>query len=539
MTPASLKNSETSFTQTSETQKNYFSNLLDIIGRIYGISHENSFRSQSERLQSATTPIWNIRPKIGTFVGREEEKRELELHCFPSRKGEPRKVVLVLVHGSGGMGKSQLTAEFLHERKELFSFGWWINAETEDTFNQGLVKLADELFFFDPRGKKTDEITQQLKGHLSTEKAHGWVIILDNLEIDFTTEALKRLPDSGGVVLVTSRNSLREALSHERDRGFHSLHVMELNEPDCCLLLEKKSQTDQTKEFQEIVQRLGRLPLAIDLAGAYMFKDNMSAQNLLESLKSGNDDFSNDQQLRPVALTFKLSIQQLQKSHPASLSLLQRISFLAPDNIPLSTVSATLVENDYTERKSITQLVDFSIISCNEAKNRLNIHRLMQKVAQKHCNEREFPGHCINPKECVQQLTKNLSLLMKEKNRTLDDVNRRKELLPHAEALYMHIQELQLQRERETAKFLQAWGVICFDTGNATKQLELLEVVQPLFESLNDEKMLMSCLENKGDAHELLFQQEAVDNYRDALAMAKEIYGTEDQRGQRVPPGRP
>ena len=70
-------------------------------------------------------------PEIEQFVAREEELRQI--HRMLRGEGPRRTVVL---HGLGGVGKTQLAIAFAKRHKDNYSAVFWLNIKDEDSLRQ-------------------------------------------------------------------------------------------------------------------------------------------------------------------------------------------------------------------------------------------------------------------------------------------------------------------------------------------------------------------------------------------------------------------
>jgi AAA+ ATPase superfamily predicted ATPase len=71
------------------------------------------------------------------FIAREEELAEI--HRTLSGDGSSRTVVL---HGLGGIGKTQLCVAYAKRHKDNYSAIFWLNTKDEDSLKQSLAKPA-------------------------------------------------------------------------------------------------------------------------------------------------------------------------------------------------------------------------------------------------------------------------------------------------------------------------------------------------------------------------------------------------------------
>jgi ATP/maltotriose-dependent transcriptional regulator MalT len=73
-------------------------------------------------------------------VAREEELAEM--HRTLCGDGSRRTVIL---HGLGGIGKTQLTVAYAKRHKDAYSAIFWLNANDENSMKQSFVKVAKRI----------------------------------------------------------------------------------------------------------------------------------------------------------------------------------------------------------------------------------------------------------------------------------------------------------------------------------------------------------------------------------------------------------
>src|SRR5215472_17613124 len=164
---------------------------------------------------------------------------------------------------------------------------------------------------------------------------------------------------------------------------------------------------------QKIVTELDRMPLAINLARAYIdrtrttfkvyinrFEDQKKRGRLLDYNKSNDSD----QYKHTVATVWQLSFDQIQALNPITTKILNACAFLYPERIPVylfkqQWTALELIDilpneqedSDYEEiiGEVITTLVEFSFVTREESfgdveldviTDLLTIHRLVQTV---------------------------------------------------------------------------------------------------------------------------------------------------------------
>ena len=127
-------------------------------------------------------------PQIDYFVGRASDLASIESVLLPITPAEQNVVVL---HGLGGIGKTQLAIEFAKRHRSDYTAVLWLNAETEDTLKRSFAINARRL----PRNYLTQElldrpqneetlgsILRDMKNWLSLKGNDRWLLIYDNVD---------------------------------------------------------------------------------------------------------------------------------------------------------------------------------------------------------------------------------------------------------------------------------------------------------------------------------------------------------------------
>jgi hypothetical protein len=152
-------------------------------------------------------------------VAREDELRDI--HEALRGDGSRRTVVL---HGLGGIGKTQLAIAYAKRHKENYSAIFWLNIKDEDSLKQSFANMAKQILRAYPSArwlgtvdmKNLDDVIDAVKAWLGLPYNTRWLVIYDNYDnprlvsnkdpaaVDIT----KFLPEVyQGSVLVTTRSS--------------------------------------------------------------------------------------------------------------------------------------------------------------------------------------------------------------------------------------------------------------------------------------------------------------------------------------------
>ena len=227
-------------------------------------------------------------PRNGEFVGRDDDLKRL--HASLSGPGVgPVGIRPAGLTGMGGIGKTQLVVEYVYRHRHDYLDGiFWIDAA--GPLVEGFARLATDhrLKWAENSQPRDDQIRAAFKELNGRPTA---LLVLDNVS-DPAAIALHLLPDCVPEdlrcrMLFTTRR-------HDLGR-FTGIEVTVLpEEPALRLLLRHPrrlaaldpAHTDH-EHARAIARMLGRLPLALELAGAYLgkYSGDVSLEDYREGLK--------------------------------------------------------------------------------------------------------------------------------------------------------------------------------------------------------------------------------------------------------------
>ena len=104
------------------------------------------------------------------------------------------------LYGMGGVGKTQLAAEYAHRFADSYDLTWWIDAEHEGLIGDQVVSLGLMLGCV-PAGAGTEAVRAAVLAEL--RQRDRWLLIFDNAQTP--ADVTPWLPGGGGHVLITSR----------------------------------------------------------------------------------------------------------------------------------------------------------------------------------------------------------------------------------------------------------------------------------------------------------------------------------------------
>jgi tetratricopeptide (TPR) repeat protein/tRNA A-37 threonylcarbamoyl transferase component Bud32 len=378
--------------------------------------------------------IWNIPHHRNTnFTGREEIFHKIHEELTSQKPGSK----VIALHGLGGIGKTQLVLEYVYRYgidARNYKIIWWIRADMLTSLSADYAALTVPLKLSNENLKESD-IVKIVRNWL--EQNEGWLLIFDNAE-DPSEIGNDYLPKSRkGHVIITSRNPNWRGIAA-------TLPMSNLKIEESIELLGKWTGDVDREKMTELSTILGNLPLALSQAGAYITETGSSINDYLELfkehetelLKTGIESSIHD---TPVAATWELSFDKIQKESPAAVELMNLCAFLAPDDIPLNifregkeSLPETL-RDIVTDRlkfdKAIAAILRYSM--ANRKSDAISVHKLVQTVVKDKLTDEE---NQIYIKSVIRLL---MSLFPQEVDKVdkLMDCSR---ILPHAIVAIKH-----------------------------------------------------------------------------------------------------
>ncbi|MGH8608323.1 MAG: tetratricopeptide repeat protein [Gammaproteobacteria bacterium] len=321
--------------------------------------------------------------------------REVHAALDALRPGE----VLVL-HGLGGVGKTQHAVQHAHEQRKRYSHILWASAESEQILRDALAALAEspELALPVETGFASVEKIRALRRWF--EDTGNWLLILDNADSPEAARAVERLlpPAHVGYVIITARVA-------QWTSAFRLQRIEAWDDAQSVTFLSKRlaERSPAAGDPARLAQALGGLPLALEHAAAYICETHVSMDEYLRLLARdrktllarhypGMTDYR-----ASVATTWHVTIRCLSF---LSSYFLHLAACLSPDPIPRRLFDSILasVSGDYSHEfielgflrralaapnaidASLAELGRYSLVALSE--HDLRVHPLLQAVVR-------------------------------------------------------------------------------------------------------------------------------------------------------------
>ncbi|QKV93216.1 tetratricopeptide repeat protein [Streptomyces sp. NA02950] len=357
-------------------------------GRVYqssGDQHINEHHHYGAEGSGPAGPDSVRRPAVGrapvVLRDRAEVLERLRTAVAPGHGGE-----VFVLHGMGGCGKTAVAcALFQHATEAVGRAGLWVNAADRASLRSGMLAVAAD------RGAGDGELLAARNGlrpaadlvwdHLD-RSAEPWLLVLDNAD---DPEILRdgswlRTSPRGTVVITTRRAAARWW------PGAELQHIGVLPREDAARILHDLAPSSGTmQQAAAIADRLGRLPLALTLAGGFLshqvldpwtmdaYGRHLDDGESIGLIDQGADALSDDDPRHLVGRTWQLTLDAFgARGLPEAATLLRLLARLAPEPLPLSLLNCpeigAVVPRARTETalralldQSLTELVDVGV----------------------------------------------------------------------------------------------------------------------------------------------------------------------------------
>ena len=161
-------------------------------------------------------------PVSNHFVARPSVTEELEKCLLPRRRSQSKRQRIFVLYGLGGIGKTQLAADFARRHQTAFSSVFWLDGRSEDRLRQSLAGCANRI----PEGqipersrnralKSGDDLSivvADVLDWLARPDNIYWFLVFDNVDQDYEQDSetgaydvRQYLPGDHGSVLITTR----------------------------------------------------------------------------------------------------------------------------------------------------------------------------------------------------------------------------------------------------------------------------------------------------------------------------------------------
>ncbi|KUJ15903.1 uncharacterized protein LY89DRAFT_719586 [Mollisia scopiformis] len=337
-------------------------------------------------------------PAYNGFFGRKEllARMNKELDPGQASTGNGNDVNSILLHGTGGVGKTQSALAYAHLNPARFDAIFWVRSDLDADIQASFSNIALALNL---HGAKRDGDAQQDENFLyftrwlgqqaATKNGKRWLMIFDNCD-KIGDIWPKYIPKTKGSVLITSRSQsvklpdsvILPVQPFGEDEGLKLMKKLLYSRE------EKQLSPSEESSLLNLLRKFDGLPLGIKVIVALMLPRidrkskhpitsfakfyDQNARKMLTRVERATD-YDHDEhrevgQVHVLDNVWQLSFTSLD---PDALSVLGMISFMAPQDISISWLN--LVDKDVPPSQTVLSVctkpfeLDWAIVNLAKA----------------------------------------------------------------------------------------------------------------------------------------------------------------------------
>ncbi|KAK2600175.1 hypothetical protein QQS21_005120 [Conoideocrella luteorostrata] len=324
---------------------------------IYGEGREKAQKRLREEVQkvlgpqadnfSVTFSLSEV-PQAQYFIAREGEIADMRRVL--SSDGSRREVVL---HGLGGIGKTQLAVAYTKRYRDEYTAIFWFNVKDKASVQQSFAKVAwqilqqhsdaSSLGALDLQ-RNHDKVVEAVKAWLSLPGNTRWLVVYDNYDnpklanhksnTGINIDCLLPTAYQGSIIITTRLSQVNIG---------HPIRVRKLESPDDNLkilsLTSGREGLCNDVGARKLMEKLDGLPLALATAGAYLRHTPTSLANYLRYYEESwtrlhlSTPSLGSYEDRTLCSTWQVSYQQIQGKNPLAAYLLQWWAYFNNEDI--------------------------------------------------------------------------------------------------------------------------------------------------------------------------------------------------------------
>lgn len=295
-----------------------------------------------------------------------------DLHRTLTEANQPAAITQAAAYGLGGIGKTSLATEYAYRHADDYGGVWWASAEDRTVLIGSLAKLASTLDFRLAAEKDAEQAARIGLAKLA-EKQVPWLLVYDNVP---NPEAIADLVPAGARLLITTRASGWQ----ERAAEFR----LDLMTPEAAaeFLLKLSGQEDRDGAAG-LAKVLGYLPLALNLAGAYVKLTGITFDQYTSLYRELIGRTPNGiARQENVNGTFGLAVERAAAECPEVETLLGFFAMLDSERVPLDLLDEGILAEDACERarKALDAVSLVTYEAYPDGGQAVTVHRLVREA---------------------------------------------------------------------------------------------------------------------------------------------------------------
>ncbi|MCH6160202.1 tetratricopeptide repeat protein [Streptomyces marispadix] len=322
-------------------------------GRVYQASGDQHITEHHhhEAVEARYGPDSVRRPAFGRPPVALRDREQLMDRLCGAIDAGTRDQVYVL-HGMGGCGKTTVAyALFQHATTGADRVGLWVNASDMATLRGGMLAVAAD------RGATEGQLQAARSGLRAAadlvwdrldQSDEPWLLVLDNADDPSILQDGWLRTSPRGTVLVSTRQSAPHWWPYAE---LHHVGVLP-QQAAAQVLCDLAPEAGTSEDAAQIAEKLGRLPLALTLAGGFLshqviepwtmkqYGSRLDGGGQVGLIDRGAVRLPGEDSRQLVSRTWQLSLDALAaQGSPESTALLQLLACYGSDPLPLSLLN--------------------------------------------------------------------------------------------------------------------------------------------------------------------------------------------------------
>ena len=364
---------------------------------------EPAYLDPARQIWSSEVPARN-----SNFTGRRVALESLYANLVVRGREHP---AVQVISGPGGIGKTEIAAEYAHLHRNEYEIIWWIGAEHQEQVRGGLVKLARRLELQQVgTDSGRDRTIAAVLEALESGVPSSWLLVYD--DAGQPMDVARYLPTvcpRGGHVIITSRvqnwPGYIEADSIEVPHYTEEEAVDFLRRRIPALAasegLHKDEDARRSAEAVRLAAALDHLPIAAEHAAAYLAETGESVGDYLTRFGENVRHLFAEQSSElpaPVSATWAISTALLTADAEQLFNL---CAFFSPEPIAVELLLQNarfitdppglgdVLRSSPRLRAAANQLQRLSLAKVDGASDLIQLHRVVQAATKMRLSQRQ------------------------------------------------------------------------------------------------------------------------------------------------------
>jgi tetratricopeptide (TPR) repeat protein len=482
---------------------------------------------QATEVNSDFVAFWHVPAKLRCFTGRVKQLNKLRL----SLSGAGKRMIIrhaPQITGTGGIGKTQLAVQFIHEihQEHLFKTIIWLNADCTlyDRLNTEFLLLARGLKI-DTQGIDKNTLIETVYNQLA--KHDNVIIVFDSASSYATLEPyLPRENQNLFSTLVTTRDDRIWSDQFEQ----LPLDIFSKHESLDYIKKVLPGHLFNEQEANLLADCLGRFPLGLAQATGYIATRNIAICEYLRFYQEKSQTrqklldtppLQADPHLETIWVTVSLCLEEI--NDQLALKILPACAFLSAEFPVDRDLFSDYCIDSSTLESAFDLLRKYSLLENTEESRFIRIHQLVQEIV--------LLDQQSSMAVELDTIVSSAYEFFNRPSELLATEQRQQTLIPHFMSLLKHLKKRTDESNLDIAKLSGCLGICFHKLGQFGTMLELCQTAYTICKKLANHELTGALLTNIGNAYGGLGKIKLHQEYLEmALTVFRKLYAEDHEQ---------